>query len=85
MASNDVRAWVEQLTPVEKDRVILLFVEQMVAHSPKMDGTRSYRLRSGWPMTHATGRSVGEAIAAVMAERERHGAAIGRPKLEARK
>ena len=79
MASNDVRAWVEQLTPGEKDRVIMFFAEQMQAHSPKMDGMCSYRLRSGWPMTHATGRSVGEAIAAAMAEREQHGAAIGHP------
>ena len=78
-ASNDVRAWVDGLTPVEKDRVILFFCEQLQPHSPKMDGTCSYRLRSGWPMTHATGRSVGEAIAAAMAERERHGGAIGHP------
>jgi hypothetical protein len=71
-ASNDVRAWADGLTPAEKDRVILFFCEQMQAHSPKMDGTCGYRLRSGWPMTHATGRSVGEAIAAAMAERDRH-------------
>lgn len=76
--ANDAQAWVEQLTPAEKDRVILFFLDLMQAHSPKMDGRCGYRLRNGWPMTHAIGRTVGGAITAAMAERAR-GARLGYP------
>jgi hypothetical protein len=41
---------------------------QMQSHSLRMDGTASYRPRSGWPMTYARGRSAEEAVRAAMRE-----------------
>ena len=37
----------------------------------KMDGNHSWRFAHGWPMTHAKGQTIEEAILAAMAEQER--------------
>ncbi len=44
------------------------FFDQMQVASCKMDGEHHYRIRGGWPMTHAVGESPEMAIRAAMAE-----------------
>ena len=53
---------------------ILEFIfEQLQSHSIKMDGQHSYRLRGGWPMTHAKGLTPEIAILNAMKEVEKNG------------
>jgi hypothetical protein len=70
---EEYAGWVDNLTPREKDKVILFFMGQMQVHSLNADGTRTYRMHNDWPITHAKGRSIGEAIGVAVTEWERHG------------
>ena len=48
------------------------FFGQMQMHSPKMDGSHSYRFRSGgWPMTHCVGPNAVVAVKAAIQEIKR--------------
>jgi len=44
------------------------FLGNMQSHSLRMDGTASYTLLFGWPMTHLRGRSAEDAVRAAMRE-----------------
>lgn len=67
------------IVPSDADKVIEesaemleFFFGQMQEHSPKMDGSHSYRfLSSGWPMTHCIGSTPEEAVRNAIAEIKR--------------
>lgn len=42
------------------------FFCQLQEHSPRMDGTHSYRLMNHWPATHCNGRTAEEAVTAAV-------------------
>lgn len=51
--------------------IIDFVCDQMQMHSPKMDGTASYRFRRGWPVTRCVGATPIDALLAAMQEVER--------------
>lgn len=62
---------IESLNDDEAKSMLRFFLNQMQPHSPKMDGTCSYRFTNGWPMTHCKGMSAIDAVRKAIAEVER--------------
>ena len=58
---------IESLSEAEAKAMLRFFINQMQPYSPKMDGTCSYRLINGWPMTLCNGRSAVDAVTRAMA------------------
>ena len=69
---------IESLSEVEAKAMLRFFLNQMQPHSPKMEGTCSYRLRNGWPMTHCVGTSAIDAVKNAISEVEREDKRRGR-------
>lgn len=56
--------------PPTDAEMLQFLLNQFSAHSLKMDGSHSWRHRTGWPWTHAKGPTIRDAVIAAMAEVE---------------
>ena len=56
----------DQATLQNAASMLAFFFGQLQEHSPKMDGTHSYRLMNHWPATHCKGRTAEEAVTAAV-------------------